>query len=127
MSPGAVGKCEGDIERPAPEFEVQRRPPTKEAVMAIYYTDCDDIVDPLDDDFDAENLSTKRLEAEQKRLKVDAETLDALIDDLVDRLIELQRRVAEVDDELGARAEREFFAGLRGEKAEEAEEASAAN
>jgi hypothetical protein len=97
----------GDEGRPVvPEFEVQHLPAAEqEAVMALNYTDPDDIVDPLRDFFDAEAWTTKQLEAEQKKLKADIRNLDDLINGLIDRLGEMRDRAGEVEDELEARAE----------------------
>jgi predicted nucleic acid-binding Zn-ribbon protein len=78
--------------------------------MALYYTDCDDIVDPLDDDFDTDDWTTKQLEAEQKRLKGNAADLGRLILDLGERLQEMEQRASEIEDALDDRAEAEAVA-----------------
>ena len=72
--------------------------------MALYFTDVDDVVDPLDD-FDAEDWTDEQLEAEQKRLKADADSLEDLISDLEVRVDEIMERWSVIDDELIEREE----------------------
>jgi hypothetical protein len=72
--------------------------------MAVYYS-ADNIVDRLDDDFDAEGWTTEQLRAEEERLAEDIDELEILISDLIDRRRDIEMRACDVDDALEEREE----------------------